>query len=75
MFTNNLSFIKHNPEYLLIIDVNNLLLEIDNEIGIIYNFVKMIYRKRFSELEQLVQLPMDYFKTVKICFLIGLKLS
>jgi len=57
--------VEHDPEYLLIVDANNLLVEIDNEIDIIYNFVRTIYRKRFPELEQLVQLPMDYLKTVK----------
>jgi U4/U6 small nuclear ribonucleoprotein PRP31 len=58
--------VEHDPEYLLIVDANNLLVEIDNEIDIIHNFVRTIYRKRFPELEQLVQLPMDYLKTVKV---------
>lgn len=56
--------VEHDPEYLLIVDANNLLVQIDNEIDIIYNFVRTIYHKRFPELEQLVQLPMDYLKTV-----------
>lgn len=60
--------LEHDPEYLLIVDANNLLVEIDNEIDIIHNFVKTIYRQRFPELEQLVQLPMDYLKAVKVCF-------
>ena len=58
--------LEHDPEYLLIVDANNLLVEIDNEIDIIHNFVKGIYRRRFPELEQLVQLPMDYLKTVQV---------
>jgi U4/U6 small nuclear ribonucleoprotein PRP31 len=62
--------VEHDPEYLLIVDANNLLVEIDNEIDIIHNFVRTIYKKRFPELEQLVQLPMDYLKTVKVCLLI-----
>lgn len=57
--------LEHDPEYLLIVDANNLLVEIDNEIDIIHNYVKTIYHKRFPELEQLVQLPLDYLKTVK----------
>lgn len=57
--------VEHDPEYLLIVDANNLLVQIDNEIDIIHNFVKGIYRKRFPELEQLVQLPLDYLKTVQ----------
>ena len=43
-------------------------MEIDNEIDIIHNFVRTIYHKRFPELEQLVQLPMDYLKTVQVRF-------
>ncbi len=58
--------VEHDPEYLLIVDANNLLVEIDNEIDIIHNFVKGIYRKRFPELEQLVQSQMDYLKTVQV---------
>jgi U4/U6 small nuclear ribonucleoprotein PRP31 len=61
--------VEHDPEYLLIVDANNLLVEIDNEIDIIHNFVRTIYHKRFPELEQLVQLPMDYLQTVKVRFL------
>ncbi|CAF0788507.1 unnamed protein product [Rotaria sordida] len=57
--------VEHDPEYLLIVDANNLLVEIDNEIDIIHNFVRTIYYKRFPELEQLVQLPMDYLTTVQ----------
>ena len=60
--------VEHDPEYLLIVDANNLLVEIDNEIDIIHNFVRKLYHQRFPELEQLVQLPMDYFKTVQVLF-------
>jgi U4/U6 small nuclear ribonucleoprotein PRP31 len=58
--------VEHDPEYLLIVDANNLLVEIDNEIDIIHNFARGIYHKRFPELEQLVQLPLDYLKTVQV---------
>ena len=58
--------VEHDPEYLLIVDANNLLVEIDNEIDIVHNFVRNIYRQRFPELEQLVQLPLDYLKTVQV---------
>ncbi|CAF2895999.1 unnamed protein product [Rotaria sp. Silwood2] len=57
--------IEGNPEYLLIVNANNLLVEIDNEIDIIHDFVRLIYRKRFPELEQLVKLPLDYLKIVQ----------
>lgn len=58
--------LEQEPEYLLIVDANNLLVEIDNEIDVIHHFVSSIYRKRFPELEQLVQTPIDYLKTVKV---------
>jgi RNA processing factor Prp31 len=49
--------VEHDPEYLLILDVNNLLLKSD----IIRNFIRRIYHRSFAELEKLVQQPMDYF--------------
>ncbi|CAF1259743.1 unnamed protein product [Adineta ricciae] len=58
--------VEYDPEYLLIVDANHLLVKIDDEIDIIHNFVKGIYKKRFPELEQLVQLPLDYLKTVQV---------
>ena len=63
--------VEHDPEYLLIVDANNLLVEIDNEIEIIYNFARTIYHKRFPELEQLVQLSMDYLRTVQVSRRLG----
>ncbi|CAF1196619.1 unnamed protein product [Didymodactylos carnosus] len=57
--------VEQDPEYLLIVDANNLLVEIDNEINVIHKFARDIYHKRFPELEQLVQQPMDYLRTVK----------
>jgi U4/U6 small nuclear ribonucleoprotein PRP31 len=60
-----LGSVEDDPEYLLILDANNLLGQIDNEIDIIHHFVRMIYSTRFSELEQLVQLPMAYLQTVQ----------
>lgn len=57
--------VEHDPEYLLIVDANKILVEIDNEIDLIHNFVKTIYRQRFSELEQLIQIPLDYLRTVQ----------
>ena len=59
-------------EYLLIVQSNNLLVKIDNEIEIIYHYVRKIYQNRFPELEQLVQLPIDYLKTVQVNHLLQL---
>jgi U4/U6 small nuclear ribonucleoprotein PRP31 len=57
--------VEDDPEYLLILDANNLLVKIDNEIDMIHHFVRMIYSRRFPELEQLVQLPMNYLQTIQ----------
>ena len=60
--------VENDPEYSLIIDANNLVVEINNEIDIIHSFVKNIYQKTISELEQIVRLPLDYLKTVQVRF-------
>jgi len=57
--------VEADPEYQLIVEANNITVEIDNEISIAHKFVRDIYYKRFPELESLVQLPLEYVKTVK----------
>ena len=57
--------VESDPEYMLIVDANNLTNEIDNEISIIHKFVRDKYHKRFPELESLVVPPIDYMRTVK----------
>ena len=76
-----------DPEYKVIVDANNIIVEIDNEISsymlsffvqfqtaitalmfldIVHKYVKDIYNKRFPELESLVQMPLEYIRTVKV---------
>lgn len=57
--------VEADPEYLLIVEANNITVEIDNEINVIHKFVRDLYYKRFPELESLVQTPLEYVKTVK----------
>lgn len=57
--------VEDDPEYQLIVEANNILLEIDQEIGIVHKFVRDRYCQRFPELEQLVLNPIDYIRTVK----------
>ncbi|XP_060860771.1 U4/U6 small nuclear ribonucleoprotein Prp31 [Metopolophium dirhodum] len=57
--------VESDPEYLLIVDANNLIVEIDDEILIIHKFVRDKYSKRFPELESLVVGPLEYVQTVK----------
>ncbi|GFS93217.1 hypothetical protein NPIL_52561 [Nephila pilipes] len=57
--------VEADPEYLLIVEANNLAVEIDNEINIIHKFTRDKYSKRFPELESLVPVPLQYVSTVK----------
>ena len=57
--------VEADPEYLLIVDANNLAAEIDSEIINIHKLAKDQYSKRFPELETLVVSPLDYLLTAK----------
>ncbi|XP_059480332.1 U4/U6 small nuclear ribonucleoprotein Prp31 [Neocloeon triangulifer] len=54
-----------DPEYQLIVEANNLAVDIENEIGTIYQFVKERYSRRFPELDSLVVQPLEFIKTVR----------
>jgi len=57
--------VEADPEYLLIVDANNLAAQIDNETGTIHKFARDLYTKRFPELESLVVQPLEYLLTAK----------
>ena len=57
--------VEADPEYLLIVDSNNLAAEIDQEIANLHKFSKDKYSKKFPELETLVVQPLDYLLTAK----------
>lgn len=57
--------IESHPEYILIVDANNLAVEIDNDIAICHKFAKEKYSKRFPELESLIPNPLEYVMTAK----------
>jgi U4/U6 small nuclear ribonucleoprotein PRP31 len=70
--TNNSSFenfitdpIKNVSNFSLLADCNQLIVDIDDEIALIHNFNKDLYRPRFPELEFLVHHPIDYARVVK----------
>ncbi|XP_017217849.1 U4/U6 small nuclear ribonucleoprotein Prp31 homolog [Daucus carota subsp. sativus] len=54
-----------DPEYKLVVDCTTLLLDIENEIIILGNFIRDKYRLKFPELESLVHDPIDYARVVK----------
>ena len=57
--------VEADPEYLLIVEANNLAAQIDEEIGNIHKFAKDKYSKRFPELETLVVQPLNYLMTAR----------
>ncbi|CAA0814146.1 pre-mRNA processing ribonucleoprotein binding region-containing protein [Striga hermonthica] len=59
------AFLEDDPEYLLIVDCNALMVDIDNEIAVVHNFIRDKYRLKFPELESLVPHPIDYARLVK----------
>lgn len=46
-------------------DCNQLAVDIDNEIVIVYNFLRDKYRPKFPELESLVRNPLEYARVVQ----------
>lgn len=63
--------VEEDPEYKLIVRVNNLTVDIDAEVGVLHKYVRDIYHKRFPELEQLIMNPIEYLRTAQ---LIGMSL-
>lgn len=41
-------------------------MDIDNEIGVVYNFIRDRYKTKFPELESLVHNPLDYARVVQV---------
>lgn len=57
--------LEDRDEYAYIVDSNQLAVEIENEIVIIYKFIRDLYAIKFPELESLVTNPMEYIRAVK----------
>lgn len=58
--------VEQDPEYKLLVRVNNLTVDVDGEVGVLHKYVRDIYNKRFPELEQLIMNPVDYLRTVQM---------
>ena len=54
-----------SSSYEFLVECNKIVVEIDNEIIAVYNFIRDHYRAKFPELESLVQAPLDYVAVVK----------
>ncbi|KAK9239471.1 hypothetical protein V1525DRAFT_448905 [Lipomyces kononenkoae] len=58
--------VEDNPEYKLLVEVNDLASDITNEVASLHKYIAEKYRPRFPELESLVLNPVEYAKTVKV---------
>lgn len=57
--------VEADPEYMLIVEANNLTAEIDEEMVNLHKLAREKYSKRFPELDTLVVQPLDYLQTAK----------
>jgi len=64
--TTGIGSVEDDPEYALLTQANALSTQIDSEIILVHKFIRDHYSIRFPELENLVQNPLDYAKTVAI---------
>lgn len=60
-----LSKSESDPTYKLLVECNQLAVDIDNEIVVVYNFLRDRYRPKFPELESLIHAPVDYARVVQ----------
>ncbi|KAI3859177.1 hypothetical protein MKW92_001226 [Papaver armeniacum] len=63
--TTDEGMLEEDPEYQLILDCNALLVDIENEIVNVHNFIVDKYRLKFPDLKSLVNHPIDYARVVK----------
>ena len=54
------------PPRRLLVDCNQLAVDIDNEIVVVYNFIRDRYKTKFPELESLVHSPLEYARVVQV---------
>ncbi len=57
--------VEADPEYLLIVEANNLVAELDDEIAALHKFACQKYSGRFPELETLVVQPLEFMLAAK----------
>ncbi|KAJ1972886.1 U4/U6-U5 snRNP complex subunit prp31 [Dimargaris xerosporica] len=56
---------RYEAEYGLVVTASNLATEVDEELVILYQYVRDHYQIKFPGLESLIPNTLDYFKTVK----------
>jgi U4/U6 small nuclear ribonucleoprotein PRP31 len=58
--------VDRHAEYDIIVRSNELAAQIDNEMSTIVKFIRDLYSTKYQELEELVQIPVDYARVVQI---------
>ncbi|KAJ1977861.1 U4/U6-U5 snRNP complex subunit prp31 [Dimargaris verticillata] len=56
---------RYEAEYELVVTASNLVTEIDEELVVLYQYVRDHYQAKFPGLESLIPNTLDYFKTVQ----------
>ncbi|KAI9197432.1 uncharacterized protein BJ171DRAFT_519520 [Polychytrium aggregatum] len=57
--------VEEDPEYNVIVQANNLIVDIDNDLLVVHKFIRDHYSPKFPELESLILNPNDYACTVQ----------
>ncbi|RZC81874.1 hypothetical protein C5167_044452 [Papaver somniferum] len=63
--TTDQGMLEEDPEYQLMLNCNALLVDIEDEIVNVHNFIVDKYRLKFPDLKSLVNHPIDYARVVK----------
>ncbi|KAF2815844.1 Nop domain-containing protein [Mytilinidion resinicola] len=64
--TTNEGSVEDHPEYQLLTEANTLSTSIDGEMANVHKFIRDVYSIRFPYLEELIQNPLNYARTVAI---------
>jgi U4/U6 small nuclear ribonucleoprotein PRP31 len=58
--------VEQVPEYQLIVQSNNFLVELENEISLVHKKLQDLYAPRFPELESILPNPKQYAQVVRL---------
>jgi U4/U6 small nuclear ribonucleoprotein PRP31 len=58
--------VEQFPEYQLIVQSNNFLVELENEISLVHKKLQDLYAPRFPELESILPNPKQYAQVVRL---------
>ncbi|KAK5667430.1 U4/U6-U5 snRNP complex subunit prp31, variant 3 [Batrachochytrium dendrobatidis] len=58
--------VEDDPEYMVLVQSNNLTVDLDNETLVVHRFIRDHYAPRFPELESLVLNPVEFARAVQM---------